>query len=134
MTSRRVLAGLAGVLFCSSALADLDKATVIDRVYVHPQTKQAALGLVANYPLEQVSDKLEAKLLTYRRYVESGTLYEQYPQVVRTLPVVITLTVMVPPNAQAREMLGATKQRLEKQGFEVWVNVYDPKTKDLKRE
>ena len=134
MICRRVVVTVLGA-FCSvTALADLDKPTVIDRVYVHPQTKQAALALIANYPLDQARDKLDAKLSTYTRYVESGKLYEQYPQVVRTLPVVVTLTVMVPPNTQARELLSAKKAGLEKQGFEVWINIYDPKTKELRRE
>lgn len=120
--------------FCTTVSADLDKTTVIDRVYVHPQTKQAALALITNYPLDQVAEKLDAKLLTYTRYVESRKLYEQYPQVIPTLPVVITFMVMVPPDAQAREVLGARRKNLENQGFEVWVSVYDPKTKALKRE
>jgi len=120
--------------FSVTALADLDKPAVIDRVYVHPQTKQAALALIANYPLEQAREKLDAKLSTYTGYVGSGKLYEQYPQVVRALPVVVIFTVMVPPNTEARELLGARKAGLEKQGFEVWVNIYDPKTKELRRE
>ena len=134
MNGRRAVATLVGAVYCIAAWADLDKPTVIDRVYVHPQTKQAALALITNHPLDQASDKLDAKLLTYTRYVQSGKLYEQYPQVARNLPVVVTFTVMVPPNAAARELLNTKKRSLESQGFEVWVNAYDPQTKDVKRE
>jgi len=132
--SIRAIAALLSLLWVSGVLADLDKPTVIDRVYIHPKTKQAALGLVANYPLERSQAKFDAKVLTYTRYVQSGKLYELYPEVARTLPVVFNFTVMVPPNAQAREFLATEKQRLEKQGFEVWVNIYDPKARELKRE
>jgi hypothetical protein len=134
IASIRAIGALLSLLCTSGVLADLDKPTIIDRVYVHPKTKQAALGLVANHPLEQSRAKFDAKVLTYTRYVQSGKLYEQYPDVVRTLPVVFNFTVMIPPNAQAREFLATEKQRLKKQGFEVWVNIYDPKTRELKRE
>lgn len=121
-------------MYTFPALADLDKPTTIDRVYVHEKTSQAALALVVNYPLEESVREFEAKLGTYTRFVESGALYSQYPEVQKLLPVVIVLSVMIPPNARARELLQSKRRELEKAGYEVWVTVYNPETGKLQRE
>ncbi len=111
-------------LVAAAGLADPDS---IDRVLLHPRTRQAALVLTVDLPLEVEENerRLQGKVDAYISFVESGRLKAMYSQVDLNVPVVIAIVFEMRPPQLLLPKLLATKAQLQQKGFEVRMQVYD---------
>ena len=117
-------------LFATASLvtaAGLAAPDSIDRVLFHPRTKQAALVLTVDRPLdvEENERRLQGKVDAYISFVESGRLQAMYSHVDPNVQVLIAIVFEMPPPPLLLPKLLATKAQLQQKGFEVRMQVYD---------
>jgi hypothetical protein len=99
----------------------------IDFVSIH-QSKEVVLTVSDHLAWDDVSGHLvllQAKLNAYLRFVESGELYQRFPDAA-ALPVVIQVVGKFPPDDQGSRFLQLASRAVEAAGFELRHSLLQP--------